>query len=458
MNSNKLIKYAPLLLLFVTELLLYALGLSLASLSVLNTLPSMDYSALMRDRLFCVVLFGVCAVSLGCYDAHRIMDRFDIFYYMILALALSLLIQLAVATILPEDFRVISRREIVFSVPITVFLIMAWRRFSLDWVSRFQSMHRVFYVTGDPAEAPRICKTILADEAMSSEAKFYSFKDLSRQVQDDLKRLSIPVEQTTQLPFEVIIVLPPKNPVDLREMLEFCERHFERAYLYPSLEDMLLFHQGHMLAIAGIPLIEVSDLNIPAPYAHVKRLMDVVAALSGLALSAPISIVTALMIKLTSPGPILYSQDRLGMHGKPFKIYKFRSMRNDIQLKDATGHVLAEKGDPRITPVGAFIRKHRIDEIPQLYNVLKGDMSLIGPRPVWREFYDTNSNDLPLIEMRLRVRPGLTSLSHVLGSYTSEPRDRLRYDLMYIDNVSLFMDLRIAFETVRIVLSGKGAQ
>jgi lipopolysaccharide/colanic/teichoic acid biosynthesis glycosyltransferase len=108
--------------------------------------------------------------------------------------------------------------------------------------------------------------------------------------------------------------------------------------------------------------------------------------------------------------------------------------------------------------VGRFIRKHRIDELPQLYSVLKGDMSLIGPRPAWREFYTVNGERMPLLDLRLAVRPGLTCLSHVLGSYESEPADRLMYDLLYISTLSLITDLRIMVGTVRIVISGKGAR
>jgi lipopolysaccharide/colanic/teichoic acid biosynthesis glycosyltransferase len=139
-------------------------------------------------------------------------------------------------------------------------------------------------------------------------------------------------------------------------------------------------------------------------------------------------------------------------------MYKFRSMLAGKELKDEAGHVLAREDDPRITPVGRIIRRHRIDEIPQLFNVLKGDMSLIGPRPAWREFYEINGQRIPLMEQRLAVRPGLTCLSHVLGSYSSEPEDRLTYDLLYLSTFSFITDLRILVGTIRIVLSGKGAR
>jgi lipopolysaccharide/colanic/teichoic acid biosynthesis glycosyltransferase len=169
-------------------------------------------------------------------------------------------------------------------------------------------------------------------------------------------------------------------------------------------------------------------------------------------------VAAAAAIKLSSPGPIFYTQQRLSKGGRPFTIYKFRSMYDGAPLLDESGHVLAQKDDPRITPVGRLLRKHRIDEIPQLYSVLMGDMSLVGPRPVWKEYYDQQRTTLPLFDRRLVVRPGLTSLSHVLGGYSSTPEDRLRYDLVYINTLSMDVDLRVLLSTVRIVLSGKGAQ
>jgi len=195
-----------------------------------------------------------------------------------------------------------------------------------------------------------------------------------------------------------------------------------------------------------------------SPYLTVKRGMDIAVAATGLFLALPLCIIVGIAIAVTSPGGILYSQERIGMGHRPFRIYKFRSMRADLELKDDTGHVLAQENDPRITPVGHFIRKHRIDEIPQLFNVLKGDMSLIGPRPAWSEYYDTNRADLPMIDRRLMVRPGLTSLSHTLGGYDSDPADRLRFDLVYISTLSFFTDMRILAATIRIVLSGKGSK
>ena len=441
-----------LLLVFLTDMVCYAFGLRFASFTVLQNLPYTDPFLLQRDRLACMVLFGICALLLGCYDTRRISDRFDTIYYILLALGLAILHQLALSTLLPEGLRVISRRELVASIPVTALLLILWRGWAAGFVLRFGSLHRRFYVLGAEDEGRRIAAAISDDQGIHAEATYFSLDDLKTRFETEA------ATPLGRVPEEAIVLADDAHRGRAAELLHFCEEHFERVYLYPGLEDLLLFNQGRMQALAGIPLVEISGMRQPYPYVHIKRAMDIAAALIGLILSAPIAIVTAVLVKLTSPGPVFYTQSRVGRGGQEFKIYKFRSMRSDIQEKDAAGHVLARADDPRITPVGKFIRKHRIDEIPQLYNVLIGEMSLVGPRPVWKEFYESMRDELPLYDLRLLVQPGLTSLSHMLGSYESEPRDRLRYDLVYINSLSLLLDLKIIVQTVRIVLSGKGAQ
>jgi lipopolysaccharide/colanic/teichoic acid biosynthesis glycosyltransferase len=166
--------------------------------------------------------------------------------------------------------------------------------------------------------------------------------------------------------------------------------------------------------------------------------------------------VAAIAIKLDSPGPVFYSQVRAGRNGREFRIHKLRTMSTDAE-KDS-GPVWATKSDVRVTRVGKFLRNKRIDEIPQLFNVLKGDMSLVGPRPERTFFIEKFSKDVPLFPLRLRVKPGITSLSHVWGRYDSSPSHRLLYDLVYMSNISLMLDLRILIDTIKIVLTGRGAQ
>ena len=190
-----------------------------------------------------------------------------------------------------------------------------------------------------------------------------------------------------------------------------------------------------------------------------KRAMDVACASLGLVLAAPLMLIAALAIRLTSPGPVLYHQQRVGKNGHIFTVHKFRSMRVDAEA--ATGPVWAAKhGDPRVTPVGAFLRRSRIDEVPQLWNVLKGNMSFVGPRPERPEFVEELTNQIRFYGQRHIVRPGITGWAQVrytYGATTEDALQKLQYDLYYIKNLSIALDLFIIFETVKTVLLRRGA-
>jgi sugar transferase (PEP-CTERM system associated) len=189
-----------------------------------------------------------------------------------------------------------------------------------------------------------------------------------------------------------------------------------------------------------------------------KRMTDLAAALIGFALAAPLLALVAAAVKLTSPGPVLYSQQRVGLHGRLFKVYKFRSMRQDAEA--ASGAVWAQKNDTRVTPVGRFIRKTRLDEIPQLWNVLVGDMSLVGPRPERPEFVRQLTERIPFYGQRHIIRPGLTGWAQVRYSYGASVEDaleKLQHDLFYIKHQSIGLDLAIMLSTIKTVVMRKGA-
>lgn len=189
----------------------------------------------------------------------------------------------------------------------------------------------------------------------------------------------------------------------------------------------------------------------------IKRAIDVMLSLAGVLVTSPLIAVTALAVKLESPGPVLFRQTRLGQYGRPFTIYKFRSMRADAEKH--TGAVWAQKDDPRVTRIGRFLRRTRLDELPQLYNVLIGEMSFIGPRPERPEFIEELEGRVPLYRARLSVKPGVTGWAQVRYSYGASVEDtveKLQYDLYYIKNLSLFLDILILISTIQVVLFGRG--
>jgi exopolysaccharide biosynthesis polyprenyl glycosylphosphotransferase len=206
--------------------------------------------------------------------------------------------------------------------------------------------------------------------------------------------------------------------------------------------------------VHDLPLIEVvreTEWRINWP---LKRLLDLVAGLVLLLLAAPLAAACALAVRATSQGGILYRQTRVGLGQKPFTLYKFRTMRQDAEAD--SGEVLAQPGDARLTPIGALLRRFRLDEIPQLFNVLQGTMSLVGPRPERPGFVQRYLREVPGYAERFSLAPGLTGLAQVNGDYYSSPQNKLRYDLAYMANWTLWLDLSILLRTIKIVLTSRG--
>ena len=201
--------------------------------------------------------------------------------------------------------------------------------------------------------------------------------------------------------------------------------------------------------------LDYSIVNDSFLFKIYHRVLDIMIGIVGLVISIPILIIFGIMIKKEDGGPIFYKQDRLGKDGKVIFIYKLRSMRVDAEKN---GAVWAEKNDPRITKVGRFIRKTRIDEIPQFLNILKGEMSIIGPRPERPTLTMEFNEKIPGFINRLVVKPGLTGYAQVNGGYDISPEDKIKDDLYYIRNRSLFLDLGILLKTVKVVLTGEGAR
>jgi len=273
-------------------------------------------------------------------------------------------------------------------------------------------------------------------------------------VLDYVENLSARIKETEVS--NIILALEKYEDDVMIDVISRCDNMNVSLKIVPDLYE-IISGQARTHQIYGFPLIDIMPQLMPEWEKKVKRFMDFVVSFMILIVSFPAIIAAAIAIKIESKGPILYKQERSGLNGKPFMVYKFRSMVQDAEVK--TGPVWSTKGDARVTKVGAFIRKVRIDEIPQMINIFKGEMSLVGPRPERPHFVEKLAAEIPLYKRRLKVRPGLTGWAQVKHKYDESIEDvkmKLRYDLFYIENMSIRMDLNIIFRTVFVVLFGKG--
>lgn len=270
------------------------------------------------------------------------------------------------------------------------------------------------------------------------------YGDLARVVQERrVDRIIVASrERRGALPVDELLDLKLRG-VGVEEGSDFFEALTGKVFVRVLKPGDLVFSRGY---------------RVRRPSLHVKRAMDVALAALGLLLALPLLLIAAIAVKLDSPGPVLYAQERAGAFGKPFRILKLRSMRTDAE---AHGAVWAAEGDPRVTRVGRLLRQTRIDEIPQLWNVLVGEMSLVGPRPERPVFLDQLERSIPFFRRRLCMKPGITGHAQVRARYGASVEDaleKLEYDLFYIKTFSLWFDLSILIDTVKVVLLRIGSR
>ena len=245
----------------------------------------------------------------------------------------------------------------------------------------------------------------------------------------------------------IIITLKLKEYDRLEEIVHVCEKSGVHTEFVPDYND-IISTKPYTVDFLGLPLIHIRHVPLmEAGNAFIKRAMDIVGSLLCIVLFSPIMLAAAIAVKLSSPGPLIFKQERVGLHNRTFKMYKFRSMT--VQKASEEVSKWTTKNDVRVTPVGRFIRKTSIDELPQLFNVLKGDMSLIGPRPERPFFVDKFKEEIPRYMIKHQVRPGMTGWAQVNGLRgDTSIRKRIELDLFYIENWSVSFDIRILFLTV----------
>lgn len=353
-------------------------------------------------------------------------------------------------------------RTVLLTAPLIQLVLLAvWRRLAWHLERSFLSGVRVI-VAGQPLEAVAFAEKLesVAGGVLKVAGLVFGFSqengkrgeqngipaEIRWPVLGDIPEFCECLEKVDP---DQVFVCSNLSQEDKAKVVYACIEKDKKVYLVPDLYDIML-SQSRLDQVDDVPVFIVGRLAIPEESMAVKRVMDILLSLGALVIASPLIILVSMAVKLDSPGPVLYRQKRLTLQGKPFYLYKFRTMINNAER--GSGPVMASENDPRVTRVGRFLRAARIDEIPQLLNVLKGDMSIVGPRPERPFFVDELLKETPEYAYRMNVKSGITGLAQIAGRYSTGPEIKLKYDLLYTKSYSPAKDLAILLQTVKVIL------
>ena len=330
-----------------------------------------------------------------------------------------------------------SRAVLFLTVFLQFLLLSIWRYFAWRVERHIYAMRDVLLI-GSEGECTHVYKRLSRQSNLNMRLKY-----VCTDMQNALWKESA-------ASVDVIIMCPSMRHRHKVQVINFCYQNGKRPLLIPNTFE--IFCSGAELdKIDDIPVFRPPDLRPTLERRTLKRGLDLSVAALGLVCALPLMLVVALAIKISDHGSIFYSQVRTGRDGKEFRVYKFRTMRVDAEKY--SGPMLAQENDPRITALGRFLRAVRLDELPQIWNVLVGDMSVVGPRPERPFFVEKYIEEMPEYAYRHNVKPGITGLAQVYGKYNTTPVDKLVYDLMYIQRCNILTDLTIIIQTVKVLFT-----
>lgn len=404
--------------------------------------PQFNYSAYKSALPYIMVSFILINIFSGVYVLYnkRTIDMLTI-----------TLISQVLMTVLIMAFTFFGRwfafpRTILFiNLIISIIILIVWRILVLELYLRRSGTNRVMIV-GPEDKSRDAIRNFKHSNNRQYQVVSATIDNYLKNIQDNIDDI------------DVFYLLDFNSREEEYEILSYLTLEDKRIFLAAEFENLLRIN-NRIMNIDDESLISIAKFEISPEKEMIKRLMDFIISLFLIIITSPIMLIAMLLIKITSEGPILYKQTRITKNQKEFDVYKFRSMRNDAE--NLSGPVLAEAQDPRVTKVGSYLRSLRIDELPQLFNVLKGDMSIVGPRPERPYFVEQFNKENPYYYLRHKVRAGITGYAQVHGTYSTNYNSKLKFDLLYIKKYSLMMDIQLLFQTVRILfdkVSSKGLE
>ena len=410
-------------------------------------IPASNFQAYLEIIPWITLIRILVFYFAGLYEREDEEDGFHIFYSVFIAVTLGSIAIVALSFYL----RTLPFPRTVFPISwaFNILLISTWHAY-LFYQRQKRLPPKRFLVVGGSPKGEEIVEEIKNQPFPRSKVVGLLGSDDKSKGSFDSPSLRRALRQKKAS--DVIITDSDVSHHKILDMVFAAEAEDVTVWLVPGLYEVML-GKVELTHLGDVPLIKLRSEPLKEREKVIKRLVDLIFSILVLIFSAPLMLLLPLIIKLESKGPILYRQKRVGLKGKIYEVYKFRSMLENAEAE--TGPILARQNDERVTRVGSFLRRFHLDELPQFFNVLKGEMSLVGPRPERPAFIEEFNREIRGYSRRFAVKPGITGLAQLYGKYETSAGKKLKYDLAYINNWSLGMDLKIFFMSTEIILGGR---
>lgn len=389
----------------------------------------------LRFLVLLIVLMGVFFNIYGLFSLIR--KRYTEIVLNLVVAVINIFVVAMAVTFIFRDFDY-SRVVIIYTACLSFILLSEWMYIMHQWEARNLPQLKIL-IAAEEAEQDKIKEKMAKTYGLTSSIIYTAS---SKELHD--------LEAVINNNIDWVVIGESLSITQRENVLKFAKAKQKMIILVPTLYEICC-RQMYLWQIDDLPTQRVSRMLLTLEQRVLKRSLDLVVAIIATIILLPVMIVTAIAVKLDSPGPALYAQVRVGRNGKLFKVHKFRSMRQDAEAK--SGPVLASENDPRITRLGRFIRATRLDELPQLFDVLAGNMSIVGPRPERPFFVEQFIAEKPEYTYRHNVKPGITGLAQIAGKYNTTAYDKLVYDLIYIQNFSVMNDLTLMLQTFKVLIT-----
>ncbi|MFL2134696.1 sugar transferase [Desemzia sp. FAM 24101] len=399
-----------------------------------------NFEAYTNSFIYMTIAFVILNILFGVYILYN--KSFIDFLYITVIVQFMMTFAIMAVTFAGRWFA-FPRSVLLINLVVGTVMLFLWRIIVYNFYLNFNGTMKVMVVGTK--------KDILAAVQNFGEAKNERHKITMAVVDNFYQNIEKKLDE-----IDIVYIASQLNEKEKRRIYDLLIKKEKKIFLTTSFENLILVNPN-IMNIEDESIIEVSDFRIPAEDGAIKRLVDIVFSLFLIILTSPILLITAILVKATSEGPIFYKQVRITQNGEEFNILKFRTMSATAEKE--TGPILATSNDNRVTTVGKYLRSLRIDELPQLFNVLKGEMSVVGPRPERPFFVEQFKEENPYYYLRHNVRAGITGYAQVYGKYASDFNSKLNFDLLYIKKYSILLDIKIMLQTIKILfdkVSSKG--